>query len=93
MGESQEVVAAMKTLPAADRELLMLSAWEQLTPAEIAITLDVSSGVVRKRLFRARKRMAEAVGEVYEDHAGEFGQVENQLPPKARPSRKGLASQ
>lgn len=71
VGESQEIVDAMNTLPENDRELLMLSAWEQLTPAEIAVTLDVSSVVVRKRLFRARKRMAEAVGDVYQDDAGE----------------------
>ena len=54
------IVAAMNTLPAKDRELLMLVAWEELTPSEVAVTLGVSGAVVRKRLFRARQRLAEA---------------------------------
>lgn len=64
VGESEVIVQALNTLPEKDRELLMLVAWEELTPAEIAVTLGVSSGVVRKRLFRARKRLADAADRI-----------------------------
>ncbi|MEL6981649.1 MAG: sigma-70 family RNA polymerase sigma factor, partial [Actinomycetota bacterium] len=52
---------ALRTLSSSDQELLMLVAWEELTPSEIATVLGVPSSVVRKRLFRARTRLATAV--------------------------------
>lgn len=39
-----------------DAEILRLAAWEQLTPAEIAVVLDLSDSAVRTRLMRARQR-------------------------------------
>jgi RNA polymerase sigma-70 factor (ECF subfamily) len=41
-----------------DRELLRLSAWEDLMPHEIAIVLGISASTVSVRLHRARQRLA-----------------------------------
>jgi RNA polymerase sigma-70 factor (ECF subfamily) len=46
-------------LPEADREVLTLAAWYDLTPAEAAQALDLSSNAYAVRLHRARKRLAD----------------------------------
>lgn len=74
-GETQVVVDALRQLPSADQELLMLVAWEELTPTEIATSLGVPGAVVRKRLFRARKRLADVVDEMNEERFPESGHV------------------
>jgi RNA polymerase sigma factor (sigma-70 family) len=51
------VAEALARLSAKDRELLTLSAWEDLSPAEIAVVLGQRVGVVRVRLHRARKNL------------------------------------
>ena len=51
------VLDALAALSPVDREVLSLSAWEGLTPAEIGTTLGVSTGAVRVRLHRARRRL------------------------------------
>jgi RNA polymerase sigma-70 factor (ECF subfamily) len=56
-----EVHRALARLRADDRELLRLWAWEDLTPAEIAIVLALSANAVRIRLHRARRRFAAAL--------------------------------
>jgi RNA polymerase sigma factor (sigma-70 family) len=56
-GGTLHVRAALARLPAKDQELLRLIAWEQLTPAEAAEVLGVSSARARKRLQRARERL------------------------------------
>ena len=48
------LVSAVRALPAAERDVLLLVAWEQLTPAEAAVVLGVPQGTVRSRLHRAR---------------------------------------
>jgi len=58
-----EVHRALATLRADDRELLRLSAWEDLTPSEIAIVLGLTPNAVRIRLHRARGRFAAALGQ------------------------------
>ncbi|MFG1912870.1 RNA polymerase sigma factor [Kribbella sp. NPDC048928] len=50
---------AMRELPAAERELLLLVAWEDLTPTEAAQVLGIPAGTARSRLHRARQRMDE----------------------------------
>ncbi len=60
-GEVQLVGQALRTLSTSDQELLMLVAWEELTPAEIAVAFGVPGAVIRKRLFRARSRLAAAM--------------------------------
>ncbi|HEX3785592.1 MAG TPA: sigma-70 family RNA polymerase sigma factor [Pseudonocardiaceae bacterium] len=49
--------AALAALTADDREVLLLVAWEQLRPAEVAIALDLPQGTVRSRLHRARTQL------------------------------------
>ena len=57
-GEQAQVTEAFRGLPAADRELLALSAWEGLDYGQIAVVFGCSRNAVRLRLFRARKRFA-----------------------------------
>jgi RNA polymerase sigma-70 factor (ECF subfamily) len=57
-GEHAQLAASFRRLPAADRELLALSAWEGLDYGQIAVALGCSRNAVRLRLFRARKRFA-----------------------------------
>jgi RNA polymerase sigma-70 factor, ECF subfamily len=52
-----EVAAALRELTPADRELLMLSGWERLTPSEIGIVVGRPAALVRVRLHRARARL------------------------------------
>ncbi|MEY9965860.1 RNA polymerase sigma factor (sigma-70 family) [Streptacidiphilus sp. MAP12-16] len=49
--------AALRELPQVERELLLLTAWEQLTPAEAAHVAGIPAGTARSRLHRARSRM------------------------------------
>lgn len=49
-----ELSRGLANLSADDREILLLVAWEQLTPAEVAIALDIPQGTARSRLHRAR---------------------------------------
>jgi RNA polymerase sigma-70 factor (ECF subfamily) len=53
------VLACVEKLPAKEREVLLLSAFEELTSAEIAAVLSITESSVRSRLFRARNLMAE----------------------------------
>jgi RNA polymerase sigma-70 factor (ECF subfamily) len=52
------VLACVDRLPVKEREVLMLSAFEELSSVEIAVVLDISESSVRSRLFRARNLMA-----------------------------------
>jgi len=52
---------ALIALDADDREVLLLVAWERLTPAEVAISLGMPSGTVRWRLHRARKQLQKSL--------------------------------
>jgi RNA polymerase sigma factor (sigma-70 family) len=47
---------ALMRLDEKDREVLMLTGWEELGPTEIAAVLDISTAAVRSRLHRARQR-------------------------------------
>ncbi len=77
-GEAQLLNEALKTLSAVDRELLMLIAWEELTPLEVATALDISPATVRTRLFRARKRLATAAGKLDYERSAESGHLDNE---------------
>ena len=54
---------ALARLDKADREVLELTAWEQLAPREIAVALGLSPQVVRARLSRARARLRQQLDE------------------------------
>jgi RNA polymerase sigma factor (sigma-70 family) len=51
---SRALRSAVRALPSAERDVLLLVAWEQLTPAEAATALGVPPGTARSRLHRAR---------------------------------------
>jgi RNA polymerase sigma-70 factor (ECF subfamily) len=53
-----QVLACVETLPPKEREVLMLSAFEELNSVEIASVLGITESSVRSRLFRARNLMA-----------------------------------
>ena len=58
-GETERrLETALARLPARDREVLLLVAGEDLSPAEAAAVLGLSPEAVRKRLQRARERLA-----------------------------------
>jgi RNA polymerase sigma-70 factor (ECF subfamily) len=48
---------ALAELPEAERELLLLVAWEELSPSEAAVVAGVPAGTARSRLHRARSRL------------------------------------
>lgn len=54
--------SALNVLSAGDRELLLLVAWEGLTPAEAAEVLGIGKVAARSRLHRARRRALQALG-------------------------------
>ena len=63
------VLGCVDQLPAKEREVLMLSAFEELSSVEIASVLGISESSVRSRLFRARNLMASLL-----DHARNSGE-------------------
>jgi RNA polymerase sigma-70 factor (ECF subfamily) len=52
---------ALSVLSPAERDLLLLVAWEGLTPAEAARAIGISQVAARSRLHRARQRAARAL--------------------------------
>jgi len=53
------ILELVDRLPAKEREVLVLSAFEELNSVEIAEVLRITESSVRSRLFRARNLMAE----------------------------------
>jgi len=53
------VLSCVEQLPEKEREVLMLSAFEDLSSVEIASVLGITESSVRSRLFRARNLMAD----------------------------------
>ncbi|WP_395690944.1 RNA polymerase sigma factor [Nocardioides sp.] len=50
---------ALATLRPEEAELLRLWAWEQLTPAEIAVVLGISANAASTRLTRAKQKLSD----------------------------------
>jgi RNA polymerase sigma-70 factor, ECF subfamily len=57
--EESIVQRALAQLSRSDREIVELSAWEELSPSEIGSILGISANAARVRLHRARQRVAE----------------------------------
>jgi RNA polymerase sigma-70 factor (ECF subfamily) len=55
--ESAVVLAALAQLRPADRDLILLVAWDELTPAQAAQVLGLRPVTARSRLHRARQRL------------------------------------
>ena len=53
--------AALAALPAGDRDVLLLIAWEQLTYQEVSQALAIPVGTVRSRLNRARTKVRQVL--------------------------------
>jgi uncharacterized glyoxalase superfamily protein PhnB len=60
----RSIVEVLGCLPDAERDALLLFAWEDLGYAEIAAALEIPVGTVRSRLNRARQRLRAAANEV-----------------------------
>jgi RNA polymerase sigma-70 factor (sigma-E family) len=56
--EHAEVLAALKTLPTRQREVIVLRYWSELSEAEIAQTLGISIGAVKSSASRGRDAIA-----------------------------------
>lgn len=63
IGLDGDLKAVLDTLRSADREVLQLTAWEDLRPAELAVVLGISANAAAIRLHRARLRFARALAE------------------------------
>lgn len=68
-GDAQrvEAVEALLALGPRDREVLMLHAWEGLSPAELAHVLGTTEVAARVRLHRARRRLLARLDPVPDD--------------------------
>jgi RNA polymerase sigma factor (sigma-70 family) len=51
---ARPLMSALRDLPPGERDVLLLVAWEHLTPAQAALTLGIAQGTARSRLHRAR---------------------------------------
>src|ERR1039458_4783194 len=63
------VLACVDRLPVKERQVLMLSAFEELNSVEIASVLNITESSVRSRLFRARNLMAGLLQHSRSSHA------------------------
>jgi RNA polymerase sigma-70 factor, ECF subfamily len=57
-GLTDRMHACLQRLPAKQREILLLTAWEELKPREIAKVTGSTANIVRVRLHQARQQVA-----------------------------------
>lgn len=60
--EDEAMIMAIARLRPADREVLMLAGWEQLSASGIASVLGITLAAAEKRLTRAKHRLAAELG-------------------------------
>jgi RNA polymerase sigma-70 factor (ECF subfamily) len=72
--EGPRIAAALAALDRADRDVLLLYAWAELSYTEITDALGIPTGTVRSRLHRARSRVREMLSMTQDtelrDHPG-----------------------
>ena len=73
---------ALARLSTEDQELLHLWAWEQLQPHEIAVVLGVTANAVSIRLHRARRKLADLLGNGRKDQPGSGQEELNERRPR-----------
>ncbi|WP_235036508.1 RNA polymerase sigma factor [Actinomadura sp. K4S16] len=61
-GTRPRLADALRRLNRGQRDVLLLTASGDLSPAEIGTALGIATGTVHSRLSRARTRMREALG-------------------------------
>jgi RNA polymerase sigma-70 factor (ECF subfamily) len=66
VSERPLVLDALARLDEEDREVLLLTAWEDLRPAQVAKVLRISAVAARSRLHRARRRLRKELSAVEE---------------------------
>ena len=59
--QAPRLMDALHQLPAADRELVLLIAWAELSYSEAAEALAIPEGTVRSRLHRARAKLRKSL--------------------------------
>jgi len=64
--ESEAVRSALERLSPEDREILRLTSWEELAPAQAARVLEISAVAARSRLHRARRRLRRELNQAKE---------------------------
>jgi RNA polymerase sigma-70 factor (ECF subfamily) len=57
--EARQLLTALAALKSTDQEILRLTVWEELSQAEIAVTLGINVGAVRQRFYAAKKKLAD----------------------------------
>lgn len=67
-----KLAAALARMGRRDRDVVLLVAWADLKPTQVAEALDIPVGTVRSRLHRARKRLRAALGDVDPRNAEEL---------------------
>ena len=73
------LAASLAELRRQEREVLLLSAWAELSDAEIAEALKLPLGTVKSRLNRARQHLR--------NHLGLIGQVDDDNTPTTKEGR------
>jgi RNA polymerase sigma-70 factor (ECF subfamily) len=66
--QSTRLLQAVAELEPIDRDVLLLRCWEELSAAEVAAALDMTSGGVRTRLHRVRAQLRGAIDNAHNDH-------------------------
>jgi RNA polymerase sigma-70 factor, ECF subfamily len=74
------VQAALQALPEPQREVLLLTAWERLTPREIAVATRTPVNLVRVRLHRARAHVRRALSDRPGSQTARSHRSERQTP-------------
>jgi RNA polymerase sigma factor (sigma-70 family) len=84
----QSITDALARLPAADREVLLLIAWEGQTDARaLGLILGLSPGSARSRVHRARRRLRAALADTGQpDTSGADGGRDPATGPALRPA-------
>ena len=83
--------SALNSLSEADREILMLVAWEELSHAEIGQMLNLTPNAVAIRVHRARQRLAKRVDQLAADKERAKGPSRGGHEPDADPRRERRA--
>ncbi len=68
--EHPELAAALESLSDAEREVIVLWAWEGLEPRQIATVLETNANAISLRLTRAKKKLAAEIVRQDPGHAG-----------------------